>query len=394
MTSGMKRLRGTDGHNMPKPSVMLPSRLSPLRSVGVAFPALCTALLAAGCGSPAPEEIERKDAVSRSASADPVEVTLRAWPVSLPFGQRAHVELEIVADRDVTMQDPAFETTLGEGDRGFEYRAVATTREPARRTPDGRLRWKYRYEIEFFLPGEFEIPGAEVSFVEMTRPNGDAGPRADSSAPAGTQSIVTDPLTLSVHPPDGPGLTEAELRSVPRLDPIELPGRWSSLWWILPAIIAVAAVVLLLLLRYRRRRLLAIVAAPVSAHEWARSQFARLVSDDLIGKGHVQEFHYRVSDIVRGYIERRFRLSAPEMTTEEFLASAANDRRFAVDSTQRLGRFLTACDLVKYACRKPGQAESDGVLRAAQDFVERTRVREEDKEASKTEHISAEERAA
>ena len=53
-----------------------------------------------------------------------------------------------------------------------------------------------------------------------------------------------------------------------------------------------------------------------------------LVTEDLIARGLIQEFHYRTSGIVRGYIERRFGVSAPEMTTEEFLTAAAADARF------------------------------------------------------------------
>jgi hypothetical protein len=99
------------------------------------------------------------------------------------------------------------------------------------------------------------------------------------------------------------------------------------------------------------------------------------VADDLVQKGRVREFYYRVSGIVRGYIERRFDIRAPEMTTEEFLASAASDRRFRTVVTEQLDCFLRACDLVKYACREPRSEESDTVLRTAGGFVERTRER-------------------
>ena len=79
---------------------------------------------------------------------------------------------------------------------------------------------------------------------------------------------------------------------------------------------------------------------------------------------------------MRGYIERRFDVSAPEMTTEEFLAAAACDSRFGSGTTDELKRFLTACDLVKYACHLPATVEADAALNAAADFVEHTRARE------------------
>ncbi len=47
-----------------------------------------------------------------------------------------------------------------------------------------------------------------------------------------------------------------------------------------------------------------------------------LAAEGLIERGQIQSFHYRISDIVRGYVERRFTVAAPEMTTEECLASS------------------------------------------------------------------------
>jgi hypothetical protein len=161
---------------------------------------------------------------------------------------------------------------------------------------------------------------------------------------------------------------------VERLNPVDLPTVWSRWWWAIGlSCLLVAAVIVATILR--RRRAVRDIIVPVPAHVWAQAQIAALVGEDLLVRGLIQEFHYRISAIVRGYIERRFGLSAPDMTTEEFLATAAQDATLSGRYTDELCRFLTACDLVKYARHTPGLQESDGVLRAACDFVERTRVR-------------------
>ena len=112
----------------------------------------------------------------------------------------------------------------------------------------------------------------------------------------------------------------------------------------------------------------------IPAHEWAYSQIAALIADDLVGQGRLQMFFYRISYIVRGYVERRFSVSAPEMTTEEVLSAAAADARCGPSTTSELDGFLSACDLVKYARHEPTDAECDGVLRAARGMIESTRV--------------------
>jgi hypothetical protein len=113
---------------------------------------------------------------------------------------------------------------------------------------------------------------------------------------------------------------------------------------------------------------------PIPAHEWASREFAKLLAENLVASGRIRDFYFRLSDIVRGYIERRFEVSAPEMTTEDFLAEVSHDRRFGHQNTLELQRFLMACDLVKYAGFRPDPDDADVLTRAAMDFVERTRT--------------------
>jgi len=110
----------------------------------------------------------------------------------------------------------------------------------------------------------------------------------------------------------------------------------------------------------------------IPADVWARRLIAALIAENLLERGAAQEFHYRVSYILRGYIERRFDVSAGEMTTEEFLNAIVSDRRFGSDVTTELHPFMIACDLVKYARHQPTPEESMTALRATEAFVERT----------------------
>jgi hypothetical protein len=301
-------------------------------------------------------------------------VTLTAAPATVAFERHARLQIDVVADKGVTVLESEYDKALTEGDRRFEYRVVRAEKELARPTKGGRLRWTWRFEIEFFLPGDYELPPATVSFVDLSAADGGPGDESSATGPADVQTVETEPLVIVVLPPEGTVLSEAELRNIPRLDPVELPAVWSAWWWLTP-VVAVTAVIIVVVLLRRLRGSSPDVVVRIPPHEWARRQLATLVAKDLIARGLVQEYYYRISGIVRGYIERRFGVSAPEMTTEEFLASAAGDRRFGSDMTDELNRFLSACDLVKYARHEPGREELDTVLRAAGDFVERTRER-------------------
>ena len=350
-------------------------------------------LCAGGCRQDLPDGAKSDAGVTQRAERGPVTLALTVIPETLDASQHALVVVEVSAERGVTVHKSEYGHSLTEGDRRFEYRIVDSHRRQAVSAGDGRLQWRYEFEIEFLLPGEYELPPAVVSFVD-TRAAVDEGDAAVLDADAEAQTLTTQPITVAVRQPAAAPLTPEELRQITRLDPLELPREWPRWWWLALIIVILVIVVVVFLVARRLRRLRSETVIRIPAHEWARQQIAALLAEDLIAKGRVQEFYYRISGIVRGYIERRFGVRAPEMTTEEFLAAAPRDARIGQGMALELDRFLSACDLVKYARHEPGPGEADLVLRAARDFVERTRERAKPTDIDVIDRSPAEERAA
>lgn len=110
---------------------------------------------------------------------------------------------------------------------------------------------------------------------------------------------------------------------------------------------------------------------PRPAHELALEALRALEATPLLERGQVKEYHIQVSEIVRTYVERRFRVDALEMTTLEVLSGL---ERVGVDQSLRDGlkRFLDQCDLVKFAKVRPDAGESRAVLRLGRELVEST----------------------
>ncbi|RMF81630.1 MAG: hypothetical protein D6744_06940 [Planctomycetota bacterium] len=104
----------------------------------------------------------------------------------------------------------------------------------------------------------------------------------------------------------------------------------------------------------------------------AMRELAELSSGDHFERGAVREFYYRLSEIVRVYIERKFGLAAPEMTTEEFLVRLARDRSAVPYDADRLRAFLEECDRVKYAAYEPRREDGEQSISAARAFVDAT----------------------
>ena len=116
---------------------------------------------------------------------------------------------------------------------------------------------------------------------------------------------------------------------------------------------------------------------PRSPHDVALEALEVLRHERLPAQGRYEEYYVRLSDIVRRYVEQRFTLRAPEMTTEEFLQAASQDESLTQAQRQLLREFLVHCDLVKFARYQPSEQEAEQMFAAAVRFVqETTRVEE------------------
>ena len=100
-------------------------------------------------------------------------------------------------------------------------------------------------------------------------------------------------------------------------------------------------------LRLKRAGKLPFQASPVPPERSALDRLAAILH--LIDEGLVREFVREASDILRGYIEVRYGLRAPRLSTEEFLYEAEQSKQLDGDARDRLAHFLFCCDRVKFA---------------------------------------------
>ena len=102
-------------------------------------------------------------------------------------------------------------------------------------------------------------------------------------------------------------------------------------------------------------------------HLVALRELEELKARGWIERGESEPFFVAISAILRRYVEDRFHVRAPEMTTEEFIAAASESRGLAPEHQQLMRDFLTRCDLVKFARHTPAPES----LRDAYDTGER-----------------------
>ena len=91
------------------------------------------------------------------------------------------------------------------------------------------------------------------------------------------------------------------------------------------------------------------------------------------GHANMDRFFVRLSAVIRRYLEDRFGLRSPELTTEEFLQELARSPDLFAQHRDLLTAFLTRADLVKFANYVPDESGVEESVEAAQRFLEETR---------------------
>ena len=293
--------------------------------------------------------------VEKTAERGPVKALVRIDPAAPVIGDTVTLRIEVTAADGIEVMMPEFGQSL---DR-FSVREFV----PKENVGDGGTSvYTQRYLLEPPLSGPQSIPPLLIEFIDH-RPG-------QRPAPEGEQSyeLVTERIPFEVTSVVPAGAT-SELKPLrARLEPLREPG---PLWPWLVAVLALAAIAAPVAWRYlqaaraqTRRR---------SAWEVARARLDALSSHARpTDEEDIDGFFVELSALIRRYLEDRFELRAPELTTEEFLqvATASPDLR---ESHQGFLRgFLSRADMVKFARFIPSPQDIEGALSAASRFLDET----------------------
>ncbi len=154
--------------------------------------------------------------------------------------------------------------------------------------------------------------------------------------------------------------------------PVNLPPNYFFLFLLLGTIFLIGLFFLIRWLLPKMRAKKQAVIIPKSSWEIALEQLARLEEENLPSRGETKEYFIRLSGIVRHYLEDRFLVKAPEMTTDEFLVyiktlSVLNDQQ-----KHSLKEFLTFSDMVKFARYGSTVSEMTSAFDLAKRLVQET----------------------
>ena len=270
----------------------------------------------------------------RTKQLGPVTVATSLTPTEPIIGDQLTLHITVDAPADVEVLMPEFGEAL---DR---YRIVDFV--PRKKVnSDGSTTYSQKYTIQPYQSGEQSIPPILVEFVD-NRPG-----KKPSPDDLDAYEILTDRIDFTVKSvlPAGasnelkPPLGELELKT-------ESPINGRS--WLLAIVIGAGVVVGIIALVLAKKWKNQVIRR--NAYEIARTRLDQLMARPLPETVEaVESFFIEISAIVRRYLENRYELRAPDLTTEEFLSLAGQGDNLSRDHQALLQEFLRQADMVKFA---------------------------------------------
>lgn len=127
------------------------------------------------------------------------------------------------------------------------------------------------------------------------------------------------------------------------------PLSWKLVGLIASVLVALSAIAALLwlLVRWIVRKIREHRMSPI---ERAWVELDRLIKKGLPGRGRYKDFYVELTMVVRRYVQRKYGIKAPHLTTEEFLREIGQGSSACVPAGSKdLERFLESADMVKFA---------------------------------------------
>ncbi len=297
---------------------------------------------------PAPATVP--DAAGAADALAPVTVTTRVVPDPSHVGDLLTLEVTAAFARGYSVNLPI-------GVKFDPLHLVEVVEGNPEATGEG-LRKTFSIRLQHFAPGAAQVPGFALTYVD---PQG------------AIQTVTVPPTGFTV---DALLANEAEPERKLEDPPISIdyPNTLAEtiVYSVLATLVGATLVWLVLRRLWRRRRATVLVPA-IPAHVVALGALDELERSTLLADGLVQDYYVQLTEIGKGYVERRFGIDALDRTTDEIRDALRRDpNQVAPLAAGDIVEFLDRSDLVKFARMQPDQGEAKDALGFVRDLVERS----------------------
>jgi len=190
----------------------------------------------------------------------------------------------------------------------------------------------------------------------------------------GKDSMFANPISLYVNTLKVDTAKDVKDIKAPLKAPLEWAEIWPWLRWFLLGLVIIGIMVYFLWRYFSRQDNYESVKTMEPPHTIAFRELERLKTEHLLEDGQIKEYHSRVSEIIRAYIESRFSVNALELPSDEVLDIFRNSDLVNSELFNQLKQLLKVADLAKFAKYIPVEDENELSLKNAYNFVNETMV--------------------
>jgi len=289
-------------------------------------------------------------------NAQSVSVNAKLDTTDFLIGDQVGLELSVTQPVNVFVGIPVFDTEINK-----EIEILEQSENDTSILKNGDWLIKKQLLITAFDSGYYALPPIPVVYYSDT--------------------IKTEPLLFRVHTVAVDTSQAIKDIKMPYAAPISFA---EMLPWAGGGIGAILIILLLVYIIRKIRRKEPIIKwnrPKEPAHLIALRDLNKIKLKKLWQKDKVKEYYTELTDIIRKYLWNRYSIRTMERTSDEILASLKNSEFKDVDLYNLLKDILKKSDLVKFAKFKPLADENVQCLDDAFEFVDKTKLIVEEKDA-------------
>jgi len=137
------------------------------------------------------------------------------------------------------------------------------------------------------------------------------------------------------------------------------------------AVLLVIAAIIYFLLKRKPKEVVEPVIPERPPHEIALERLSELAEAKLWQSNKTKEYYSELTEILRQFVELRFRIAALEQTSDEIVQALRRSPDFTKEEIDGIKRLLFLADLVKFAKENPLGSENDVHFDSVKTFVNR-----------------------
>jgi hypothetical protein len=281
-----------------------------------------------------------------------IQITTSVDKAEVFIGDLITYEVTIVHDSSITLVPPPLGANLG----AFDVKDYDPDKE--KKLDGGKIQTTTTFVLSTFTTGDYIIPAVPILFQ-----------MPDKS----TKIMLAEPVPIKIKSMLDNAGDSADIR--PAKNPYEFKRNWIPYYLLGGALLLLIAGAIIWWM-LRKKPVAGEVIDTRPPWEIAYEKLAILQSSSLLTDGKNKEYYIELTEIIRSFLGRVYRIAVLDMTTEEFLA-IFRGMTLPEQLFEQTSGLLKHADLVKFAKYVPERSRVELDFESAHTIVSLVRTEEE-----------------